>query len=242
MFVTHDLEEAIALSDRVVIMSAGPAARIIGDWRVRTAAAARHRRGQAGACVPRTAPRNLEHAEGRSAEGLRPERRRVMSPLAPDLSSRCWSRSCRIALWHVLTTVPVGGKPLVPPFFFSTPLDVAARVVKWFVEGTIWRHLWITLTEATLAFVIGSVAGVLVGFWFARQPIVAAVLRSLREDDQRAAAHRAGADLHAVVRPRHLVQGRARRDARVLHRVLQRLSGRQGGLARPCSPTPACSA
>ncbi len=37
MFVTHDLEEAIALSDRVVIMSAGPAARIIGDWRVELA-------------------------------------------------------------------------------------------------------------------------------------------------------------------------------------------------------------
>jgi NitT/TauT family transport system ATP-binding protein len=34
LFVTHDLDEAIALSDRVVIMSAGPAARIIGDWRV----------------------------------------------------------------------------------------------------------------------------------------------------------------------------------------------------------------
>jgi NitT/TauT family transport system ATP-binding protein len=34
LFVTHDLEEAIALSDRVVIMSAGPAARIIGDWTV----------------------------------------------------------------------------------------------------------------------------------------------------------------------------------------------------------------
>ncbi|MEJ2623876.1 MAG: ABC transporter ATP-binding protein [Pseudolabrys sp.] len=34
LFVTHDLEEAIALSDRVVIMSAGPASRIIGDWRV----------------------------------------------------------------------------------------------------------------------------------------------------------------------------------------------------------------
>ena len=49
-------------------------------------------------------------------------------------------------------------------------------MVKWFAEGTIWRHLWITLTESALAFIIGSVAGVLVGFWFARQPTVAAVL------------------------------------------------------------------
>ena len=34
LFVTHDLEEAIALSDRVVIMSAGPEARIIGDYAI----------------------------------------------------------------------------------------------------------------------------------------------------------------------------------------------------------------
>ncbi|WP_333823061.1 ABC transporter ATP-binding protein [Pinisolibacter sp.] len=34
LFVTHDLEEAIALSDRVLIMSAGPHARIIGDHRI----------------------------------------------------------------------------------------------------------------------------------------------------------------------------------------------------------------
>src|SRR5882757_9841008 len=80
-----------------------------------------------------------------------------------------------LGAWYVFTTVPFGGVTLLPPFFFSNPVDVAARVVKWFAEGTIWKHLWITLIEAMLAFVIGSVAGVLIGFWFAQQPRVAAV-------------------------------------------------------------------
>ena len=71
LFVTHDLEEAIALSDRVVIMSAGPAARIIGDWRVQLAAPARHRRGKARSRLPRLAPRDLAHIESRSDQGLR---------------------------------------------------------------------------------------------------------------------------------------------------------------------------
>jgi NitT/TauT family transport system permease protein len=80
-----------------------------------------------------------------------------------------------LALWHVLTTVPIAGITLLPPFFFSTPSDVGERIVKWLVEGTIWYHLWITLVEALLAFLIGSIAGILIGFWFARQPTMAKV-------------------------------------------------------------------
>jgi NitT/TauT family transport system ATP-binding protein len=34
LFVTHDLEEAIALSDRVVVLSSGPSARVIGSYPV----------------------------------------------------------------------------------------------------------------------------------------------------------------------------------------------------------------
>ena len=80
-----------------------------------------------------------------------------------------------VLLWYVLTTYPIFGKILLPPFFFSNPVDVAKQIADWFVSGVIWKHLWVTLSESILAFVLGSIGGVLVGFWFARQPRVAAV-------------------------------------------------------------------
>ena len=80
-----------------------------------------------------------------------------------------------VVLWYMLTTYPVFGKILLPPFFFANPVDVAHQIFVWFATGVIWKHLWVTLIEAILAFVIGSIGGVLVGFWFARQPRTAAV-------------------------------------------------------------------
>lgn len=82
-----------------------------------------------------------------------------------------------LLLWHLLTTVPVGssGKPLLDPFFFSTPVDVLVRTWKNFVSGELWYHLYITLLETVLAFTIGAGAGIVVGFAFARRELLAAV-------------------------------------------------------------------
>jgi NitT/TauT family transport system permease protein len=80
-----------------------------------------------------------------------------------------------IALWHVASTTTLFGDPKTISFFFSTPAAVATRIWTWFVQGTIWRHLWITLAEAALAFAIGSLAGIVIGFWFARKQLLAAV-------------------------------------------------------------------
>ena len=80
-----------------------------------------------------------------------------------------------LVMWQVLATVPVFGRILLPPFFFSNPVDVGSQIFAWFASGVIWKHLLITLWESILAFVIGSLGGVIVGFWFARQPVVASI-------------------------------------------------------------------
>src|SRR5215467_12057258 len=105
-----------------------------------------------------------------------------------------------VGFWHVGSTVPFGGGYLLPKFFFSTPADVGLRVWMLFAEGTtqivrcsdpidpsrllstsdpcfgktIWQHLLITLTEGTLAVVIGAVAGLALGFWLARNAMLSA--------------------------------------------------------------------
>ena len=80
-----------------------------------------------------------------------------------------------IALWHIGSSVPIFGTFLLPKFFFSTPADVMARIIKLFAAGTIWKHLWVTLVETVLGFAIGAGLSIIFGFWFARSPRVAAI-------------------------------------------------------------------
>ena len=83
--------------------------------------------------------------------------------------------------WWLMT------KPgLVPPFFFENdsqaafffgePDQIFLRIWEWFAGGEIYRHLFVTLYETLMAFVIGTVSGLFVGLWLTRAPTAAAVL------------------------------------------------------------------
>lgn len=65
-------------------------------------------------------------------------------------------------VWDVLTRTEI-----LPPFFFGEPLIVLERIWDWFSGGRIYKHLAVTLIETILAFVIGTVAGLIVGLWLA---------------------------------------------------------------------------
>jgi NitT/TauT family transport system permease protein len=80
-----------------------------------------------------------------------------------------------LAFWHVITNYPVFADVKKMQFFFSTPGAVLARTWKLLIGGEIWYHLGITLTETILAFVFGAAGGILFGFTFARNPLLAAV-------------------------------------------------------------------
>ncbi len=78
-------------------------------------------------------------------------------------------------LWHVATVYPIFDQPRDVQFFFSTPVDVLARVVQELRSGEIWHHVLITLAETVLAFLSGAGGGILLGFVFARNDGLAAV-------------------------------------------------------------------
>jgi len=83
-------------------------------------------------------------------------------------------------LWQVLsspTILPpfVWENPHRASFFFGEPVKMGAVIWAWFTEGTIYQHLWVTLQETALAFVIGSVLGLVVGLWLGLSPTASAL-------------------------------------------------------------------
>ena len=75
------------------------------------------------------------------------------------------------AAWHMLTATGI-----LAPFFFGRPLVVLQKIWEWFASGKIYMHLGITLLETALAFVVGTVLGLVIGLWLALSPTASALL------------------------------------------------------------------
>jgi NitT/TauT family transport system permease protein len=84
------------------------------------------------------------------------------------------------AAWQ-LATQPGLIPPLVwdnpdrAAFFFGEPVKIFKVTWEWFSEGTIYKHLLVTLEETVLAFGIGSALGLAVGLWLGLSPTASAV-------------------------------------------------------------------
>ncbi len=61
-------------------------------------------------------------------------------------------------------------------FFFGEPVKIFKVIWVWFTGGEIYKHLWVTLQETALAFVIGSAGGLAVGLWLGLSPSASAIL------------------------------------------------------------------
>ena len=95
-----------------------------------------------------------------------------------------WQIALLIAIfviWHI-STAP----GLIPPiffdnehraaFFFGEPTKIFHAIWVWFISGEIYPHLWVTLQETALAFVIGTMLGLAVGLWLGLTPLASAIL------------------------------------------------------------------
>ncbi|HET6263536.1 MAG TPA: ABC transporter permease [Usitatibacter sp.] len=96
---------------------------------------------------------------------------------------RLWQALMLVAIFAVWQVLSQPG--LLPPvvwdnphrasFFFGEPVKMFRVIWEWFAGGAIYEHLWVTLQETALAFVIGSVLGLVVGLWLGLSPTASAL-------------------------------------------------------------------
>src|SRR2546428_4388797 len=82
-----------------------------------------------------------------------------------------------IVVWELGTTLATGpNRFLVDPFIWSKPSRIVGRLGEWLQSGIILNNVFITLYEALMGFLLGALAGVVVGFVLARSDLWSRVL------------------------------------------------------------------
>lgn len=85
--------------------------------------------------------------------------------------------SCQVVLGIVVLMIWQGASGrLVDDFFISNPLDVGQRLYDWIIDGSLFLHLWATVYETFLGFVVGAAVGVVLGIWLGVSPFTSRLL------------------------------------------------------------------
>jgi NitT/TauT family transport system ATP-binding protein len=173
IYVTHDIREALLLSQRIVIMSPQPGCvkEIVG---VHLPAERSDETKDTEEFVQlQSRIRRAIHAEqsmrGRvetDSPDLEAERRVLRRQLGLRRFS-LWAQYASvlvffIALWKAITWLFAIPAYLVPP-----PEDVFARYIA-MAGGTLWTHTWATLSETVLGFLAGATLGFVAGYAVAK--------------------------------------------------------------------------
>jgi NitT/TauT family transport system permease protein len=111
------------------------------------------------------------------------------TPLARDRKRRTgvlYVALCQFAIlllllgaWEGLTRIEWFTKNTIfDPFFISQPSRIFARIVQWLTPGTgsLWPHLWQTLSATFLGLLVGVSSGFVVGLGLAQNRFMAKVL------------------------------------------------------------------
>lgn len=176
VFATHDLEEAVALADQVVVLTASPAT----VKNVHTIDLPRPRRRRcpaearamtATASDPGNTPVAVDYSlDAIEQRALASQRRRSSVVIA----LRLLSVFALIGAWELAAALG-----WIDPFFFGRPSGVGRQIYEWVTEGTsqgsLWVQMLVTLEETVLGFLIGSVAGIVCGIALGRNRFLADV-------------------------------------------------------------------
>jgi NitT/TauT family transport system permease protein len=206
LFITHDLDEAIAMSDRVIVLAAGPGTHPIGEFRIdlprpRDVAEIRmHPRfvelhqqiwdvlrdevlkGYNNSAQRK--PYRTDQEENQHHVEIIETESQEHPFLAIDGVGR---RAAGLACGHaqsadrlLLRRTAEGGAAHLGVVHRRQRLAGGGRGRYYLLHaqlpGEIYSHLLVTLTETVLAFIIGTVFGLGIGLWLALSPTASAIL------------------------------------------------------------------
>lgn len=204
LFITHSVEEAVALGDRVIVMSARPG-EIVADINVpfprpRDVLDLR-RQPQFGQLIfdvwqllarSKTQEKGVSPLTKETAEGIVSQSSSSPKPTAAELerlSKPSWAERVVsvvgkfspllvLVLWELLTQIGT-----VDPRFFPSPSSIASVFWQELVDGTLLVDTLATLKRVAIGFVAGGVPaiilGLVLGLWPTARQLIAPIFSAL---------------------------------------------------------------